>query len=171
MTKCYSYISSSLPLTVAETKTSGGRQGRRNRVSLQACPLIQLFQYHISRTHGEYTRPISRPCSPRRGILTCLSPWSYSTIFPLPPVRYAACCVSMVKGPTQKITLFLPRGVFKLYTLFCQPLQAVRRPLCSPFINYSIHLQVRAVKTSERCSRNPVTESASDIIKTKCILH
>ena len=143
MTKCYSYISSSLPLTVAEIKTSGGRQGRRNRVSLQACPLIQLFQYHISRTHGEYTRPIYRPCSLRRGILTCLPPGSNSTIFPLPPVRYASCCVSMVKGPTQKITLFLPRGVFKLYTLLSASASCAK-----PFKHYnSRHLQVRAVKT------------------------
>jgi hypothetical protein len=55
----------------------------------------------------------------------------------------------MVKGPTQKITLFLPRGVSKFYTLLSASAQAVRRP----FIHHSIHLQVNM--DSERYSRGP----------------
>ena len=107
-----------------KAKTSGSRQGRRNRVSLQVCLLIQLLQYQISRTRGVYTRPISRPCNPRRGILTCLFPGSYSTIFPLPHVRCAACLTSVVKDrhknnkwTANDISLVLPQGFFKLYPL------------------------------------------------------
>lgn len=119
------FNNNSFAATIAEAKTSGGLQVRRSLVSLQVYPLIQLLRYRIFRTRAVYTRTISRPYSPRQGILTCLFPGSCNTIFPLPHVRYAACLTSMVKDPALKtingqraiFPVVLPQGVFKLYTL------------------------------------------------------